>query len=366
MKKIILFFRTNQNQSLSFFISLMTSIVAGVIVAIFIQNNLEVFWQKFGLFLMASLCIMAIYGYIISLKTHNTIVVLTYIDPSVPFISAFISALVSKLQIDAKTIEVVYDSTKGRISNLPEQIAQKMNIFSEYIGVILIPNYKEPIQDELIKRYSDSAVPLIILDDINRGGNQINFNDKVSSVGFIYHSNKEGALLAVEKALDLERKAKQNHKEVIFLVIGFDLPSLRHKEYISQLKKRKRNNIVEIEINTGMANDTRFAVSELCKKNKVDTKIKNHRTIVFCSSDDLTIGFLYYLKEMHINSNLIDLISYDGTIPIKTLLKIQHLPIKYAIEQDVEILSEECISLLKNIRDKTTDNIKKLDLKVIQ
>lgn len=368
LKEVILYIRTNQNHSLSFFISLMTSIVSGFVVAIFLQNDLSIFWKFFGTFLIVLFLIIGILGFFFSRRVHNKIAVVTYIDPSVPFVSSFLSALISELQKRHKTLDVIFDNTKGQIKQLPEDVSKKMNLFSPYMGVILIPHYREPLHTELIEEYGDRSVPLVILDDINRSKHSEFLDyEKSPSIAFIYHSNKRGAFMAAQKAIILEEEALKKKEKVVFLVIGFDSPTLRHEEYISELKNSKKTRqIILVKVNSERSDDMRLVVSGQCERDNIKEQINNKKVIVFCSSDYLTIGFLYYLKQKNIDSDSIDLISYDGTLPIKTLLKINHLPIRFAIEQDVEILSEECIYLLTEMRDKKSkNNIKELDLKVI-
>jgi len=111
----------------------------------------------------------------------------------------------------------------------------------------------------------------------------------------------------------------------------------------------------------------RLDVLKRCNSEDIKTKIEDSKTIVFCSNDDLTIGFLLFLEQSLLDWNNIKIISYDGTLPIKTLLNIKKLPIKYAIEQDLKILSEECISWIEDMRNKNNNKYtKELDLKVIQ
>jgi len=125
--KIKTFFISSKKYFLNIFVSIMTSLFSGLIIAWLVIPQLSPYWLYLNILLISILFLISGVGYFLSLNIQDRVVVVTYIDPSIPFVSSFLSSLVSELQIKNKTIDVVYNKTVGEIRQLPESIESNMN-----------------------------------------------------------------------------------------------------------------------------------------------------------------------------------------------------------------------------------------------
>lgn len=328
---------------------LITSMVGGVVVAVLVVPGLDGLWIVLSSFLLLIFTILIIAALVISSASRDRVLLITYIDPSIPFLSDFISRCIVKFGTINKSLDIIYVPGTQNLRRLPGQVEKALSRLSPYYGVILIPNYWQPVSKEFIDRYRGINKPLLVVEDVTERKNDL--SDIVGSqFGFVYHSNVEGAEMAAAEAIKVSRKLQERASIVKYLIIGFNGPAIRHEVFFEKIKESDSNcEVRKISINLGESLQMRHDVSNSCKNNEIDEFMKEGFTIVFCANDDLALGFISYTEFSELDWDKIRVISYDGTLPIKTLVDLKRSPVCLTMFQDTDLLSEECRDWMQSV-----------------